>query len=70
VLPRKRNPVKGNVNLNRGLYRNRYLVENAFTPLKHYTGAVAFRFDKFKRNCESVVIMAFAVLIVAHVKQH
>jgi len=45
-------------------------VENAFTPLKHYTGAVAFRFDKFKRNCESVVAMAFAVLIVAHVKQH
>lgn len=35
VIPRKRNSVKGNADLDRGLYRNRHLVENAFARLKH-----------------------------------
>ncbi|MDH1442733.1 transposase [Pseudomonas sp. GD03721] len=61
VIPRKRNSVKGNANLDRGLYRNRHLVENAFARLKHYR-AVASRFDKLKRNYESVVAMAYAFL--------
>ncbi|RQJ37747.1 hypothetical protein IPC3_25915 [Pseudomonas aeruginosa] len=61
VIPRKRNSVKGNANLDRGLYRNRHLVENAFARLKHYR-AVASRFDKLKRNYESVVAMACAFL--------
>ncbi|MGH8433190.1 MAG: IS5 family transposase [Pseudomonas sp.] len=61
VIPRKRNSVKGNVDLDRGLYRNRHLVENAFARLKHYR-AVASRFDKLKRNYESVVAMACAFL--------
>ena len=61
VMPRKRTSVKGNVDLDRGLYRNRHLVENAFARLKHYR-AVASRFDKLKRNYESVVAMACAVL--------
>jgi len=43
------------------LYRNRHLVENAFARLKHYR-AVASRFDKLKRNYESVVAMACAFL--------
>lgn len=61
VIPRKRNSVKGNADLDRGLYRNRHLVENAFARLKHYR-AVASRFDKLKRNYESVVAMACAYL--------
>jgi transposase len=61
VIPRKRNSVKGNGDLDRGLYRNRHLVENAFARLKHYR-AVASRFDKLKRNYESVVAMACAFL--------
>lgn len=59
VIPRRRNSVKGNADLDRGLYRNRHLVENAFARLKHYR-AVASRFDKLKRNYESVVAMACA----------
>ncbi|MCO2887013.1 IS5-like element ISPa67 family transposase, partial [Pseudomonas aeruginosa] len=61
VIPRKRNSVKGNADLDRGLYRNRHLVENAFARLKHYR-AVASRFDKLKRNYESMVAMACAFL--------
>ena len=61
VIPRKRNSVKGNADLDRGLYRNRHWVENAFARLKHYR-AVASRFDKLKRNYESVVAMACAFL--------
>lgn len=61
VIPRKRTSVKGNADLDRGLYRNRHLVENAFARLKHYR-AVASRFDKLKRNYESVVAMACAFL--------
>ncbi|HBO6068059.1 TPA: IS5 family transposase [Pseudomonas aeruginosa] len=61
VIPRRRTSVKGNADLDRGLYRNRHLVENAFARLKHYR-AVASRFDKLKRNYESVVAMACAFL--------
>jgi transposase len=53
VIPRRRNSVKGNADLDRGLYRYRHLVENAFARLKHYR-AVASRYDKLKRNYESV----------------
>lgn len=61
VIPRKRNSVKGNPDLDRGLDRNRHLVENAFARLKHYR-AVASRFDKLKRNYENVLAMACAFL--------
>jgi transposase len=61
VIPRKRNAVKGNADLDRGLYRYRHLVENTFARLKHYR-AVASRFDKLKRNYESVVAMACMIL--------
>jgi len=44
VISRKRN-----ADLDRGLYRNRHLVENAFARIKHYQ-AVASRFDKLKKN--------------------
>jgi transposase len=61
VIPRKRNSVKGNADLDRGLYRYRHLVENTFARLKHYR-AVASRFDKLKRNYESVIAMACMIL--------
>jgi transposase len=61
VIPRKRNSVKGNADLDRGLYRYRHLVENTFARLKHYR-AVASRFDKLKRNYENVVAMACMIL--------
>ncbi|XFB08734.1 IS5/IS1182 family transposase, partial [Azotobacter salinestris] len=40
-----------------GLYRYRHLVENAFARFKQHR-AVAFRYDKLKRNYESMVAMA------------
>ncbi|ASJ24382.1 hypothetical protein LHGZ1_1551 [Laribacter hongkongensis] len=54
VTTRKR---KGNVYLDRGLYRYRHPVENAFARLKQ-CWAVALRYDKLKRNYESTVAMA------------
>lgn len=44
-----------------GLYRYRHLVGSAFVRLKHYR-AVAFRYDKMKRNHESMVTMACGLL--------
>ena len=61
VIPRKRNSVKSNVDMDWGLYRCRYLVENAFARLKQYR-AVATRYDKLKRNYESMVAMACGYL--------
>lgn len=61
VIPRRRNSVKSNADLDKGLYRYRHLVENAFARLKHYR-AVAFRYDKLKRNYESMVAMACGFL--------
>jgi transposase len=61
VIPRKRNSLKGNADMDWGLYRCRHLVENAFARLKHYR-AVATRYDKLKRNYESMVAMACGYL--------
>jgi len=61
VIPRKRNSIKGNADLDKGLYRYRHLVENTFARLKQYR-AVATRFDKLKRNYQGVVAMACAIL--------
>jgi transposase len=36
VIPRKRSALKGNTDMDWGLYRYRHLVENAFARLKHY----------------------------------
>ena len=56
AIPRRRNSVKGNTDMDWGLYRNRHLVENVFARLKQYR-AIASRFDKLKRNYERVVAM-------------
>jgi hypothetical protein len=59
VISQKCNSVKGNDDLDRGLYR--YLVENAFARLKHYR-AVALGYDKLKRNYEAVVAMTCSLM--------
>jgi len=61
VIPRKRNSIKGNTDLDKGLYRYRHLVENAFARLKHFR-AVATRFDKLKRNYQGLIAMACAFM--------
>ncbi len=43
VIPRKRNSVKGSGDLDRGLYRYRHLVENAFTRLNIIEQCLAIR---------------------------
>lgn len=60
-IPRKRNSIKGNADMDWGLYRYRHLVENAFARLKQYR-AIAFRYDKLKRNYASMVAMACGFL--------
>jgi len=61
VIPRRRNSVHGNDDLDHGAYRDRHLVENAFARLKQYR-ALAFRFDKLEKHYEGVVAMACALL--------
>ena len=39
VIPRKRNSLKGNEDMDWGLYRYRHLVENAFCPVKAVSGS-------------------------------
>jgi transposase len=61
VIPGKRLSIKGNVDLDKGLYRYRHLVENVFARLKHYR-AKSFRHDRLKRNYEGMVPMACGFL--------
>lgn len=61
VIPRRRNSNKGNADLDRGLYRDRHLVENVFAKLKQYR-ALATRFDKLRKHYEGVVAMACTLL--------
>ncbi len=61
VIPRKRNSLKGNADRDWGLYKYRHLVENAFARLKQYQ-AIATRYDKLKRNYESMVAIACGYL--------
>jgi transposase len=57
VITRKHNALKGNADMDCGMYRYRYLVENAFARLNQYR-ALPTRYDKLKRNFESMVAMA------------
>jgi transposase len=61
VIPRKRNSLKGNADMDLGLYKYRHLVENAFARLKQYR-AVATRYDKLTRNYKSMVALACGYL--------
>ena len=57
VIPRKKNSVTGNGDIDWCLYKYRHLVENVFARLKHFR-AIATRYDKLKRNFESLVALA------------
>lgn len=61
VIPRRRHSKKINAILDRELYCYRHLVENAFARLKPYR-AIATRYDKLKRNYESMVALACGFL--------
>ncbi|WP_018402784.1 IS5/IS1182 family transposase, partial [Marinobacter gelidimuriae] len=61
VMPRRSNSVIGNADMDWSLYRHRHLVENAFARLTHFRG-LATRYDKLKRNYQSVVAMACGFL--------
>ena len=50
-----------NVDTDWYLYKIRHLVENAFARLKHFR-ALATRYDKLKRNYESTVSLACALI--------
>lgn len=57
VIPRKSNSKTGNDDMDWGIYKYRHLVENIFARLKHFR-AIATRYDKLKRNYESMVALA------------
>lgn len=61
VIPRKSNSLIGNAEMDWSLYGCRHLVENAFARLKQFR-AVATRYEKLKRNYESMVAMACGLL--------
>ncbi len=61
IIPRKQNSTVGNDNMDWCLYKYRHLVENVFARLKHFR-AVATRYDKLKRNFESVIALACAFI--------
>ncbi|SFN25347.1 IS5 family transposase, partial [Nitrosomonas communis] len=61
VIPRKRNSLKGNADMDGGLYQYRHWVENAIARLKQYR-AIATRYDKLKQNYESMVAIACGYL--------
>jgi transposase len=61
IIPRKQNSTVGNDGMDWCLYKYRHLVENVFARLKHFR-AIATRYDKLKRNYESVIALACAFI--------
>lgn len=61
VIPRKKNSIIGNADIDWCLYKYRHLVENVFARLKQYR-AIATRYDKLKRNYASMLAMACSYL--------
>jgi len=61
IIPRKSNSKIGNADMDWCLYKYRHLVENVFARLKHFR-AIATRYDKLKRNYESMVAMACGIM--------
>jgi len=61
MIPRKRNSVIGNDDMDWCLYKYRHLVENIFARLKHFR-AIATRYDKLKRNYQSMLALACGFL--------
>lgn len=61
IIPRKSNSKIGNADIDWALYKCRHLVENTFARLKHFR-SIATRYDKLKRNYQSMIAMACAYL--------
>jgi transposase len=61
VIPRKRNSIIGNDDMDWDLYKYRHLIENIFARLKHFR-AIATRYDKLKRNYKSMLALACGYL--------
>jgi transposase len=61
VIPRGKNSKVGNADLDKDPYKLRHLVENTFCNLKQFR-AIATRYDKHKRNFESMVALAYCLL--------
>ena len=61
VIPRKKNSLKGNDDIDFAIYKDRHLVENVFARLKHFRG-FSSRYDKLERNFTSVVSILCAFL--------
>jgi len=61
VIPRKSNSTIGNGDVDGCLYKYRHWVENVFARLKHFR-SIATRYDKLKRNYESMLAMACGFL--------
>ena len=61
IIPRKKNSILGNADIDWCLYQYRHLVENVFARLKHFR-AIATRYDKLKRNFEGVLALACAFM--------
>ena len=61
IIPRKKNSVVGNDDVDWCLYKYRHLVENAFARLKHFR-AIATRYDKLKRNFVGTIALACAFI--------
>jgi transposase len=61
MIPRKDNSKKGNDDMDWCLYKYRHLVENVFARLKHFR-SIATRFEKLKRNYESMVSLACTIV--------
>ncbi|WP_416776315.1 IS5 family transposase [Xenorhabdus budapestensis] len=61
VIPDRNNSRKSDKKIDKGLYRYRHLVENAFARIKHFR-AIATRYDKLARNYASMVALAFIIV--------
>lgn len=61
IIPRKRNSIVGNDDIDWCLYKYRHLVENVFARLKHFR-SIATRYDKLKATFEGSVALACAFL--------
>ncbi len=61
IIPRKKNSIIGNDDMDWGLYKYRHLVENVFSRLKQFR-SIATRYDKLKRNYGSMLAMACSYL--------
>ncbi|MBC8952945.1 IS5 family transposase [Xenorhabdus sp. PB62.4] len=61
VIPYRKNNRNSGKKLDRGLYRYRHLVENAFARIKHFR-AIATRYDKLARNYASTLALAFVII--------